>query len=170
MPAAGKEEFQKVAAEVGFTIVRMGDVVREEARRRGMAITDASVGGMAHQEREEHGPAIWAERTVPHARSDLVCIDGLRSLAELRVFRNAFGSGLVVFAVEASPETRWSRVRRRRREDDATTWDEFLRRDARERGWGLEEVIAAADVRIVNEGTLDQFYAAVRRALGKLDG
>ncbi len=170
MPAAGKEEFQKVAAREGYAIVRMGDVVREEARRRGLVLSDASVGGMAHGEREKHGPAIWAERTVPHVHSDRVCIDGLRSLAELQTFRKAFGSGLVVFAVEASPETRWARVQRRRRADDATTWDEFLRRDARERGWGLDEVIAAADVRIVNEGTLDAFYAAVQRALRGLDG
>lgn len=170
MPAAGKEEFQKVAAQEGYVIVRMGDVVREEARRRGLAITDAAVGGMAHSERERHGPTIWAERTVPHVRSERVCIDGLRSLAELGVFRKAFGSGLVVFAVEASPETRWARVQLRRRSDDATTWEEFQRRDARERGWGLEEVIAAADVRIVNEGTLDEFYSAVRAALRELDG
>ena len=170
MPAAGKEEFQKVAAEEGYVIVRMGDVVREEARRRGLPITDGSVGSMAHAERQRHGAAIWAERTVPRVRTDRVCIDGLRSLPELHVFRRAFGSGLVVFAVEASPTTRWGRVQRRRRADDARTREEFQQRDARERGWGLEDVIASADVRIVNEGTLDEFYAAVRRELRRLHG
>ncbi len=170
MPAAGKEEFQKVAADEGFAIVRMGDVVREEARRRGLAITDAAVGGMAHEERQRHGAAVWAVRTIPHVRADRVCVDGLRSPAELVAFRESFGHGLVVFAVVASPETRWERVERRRRADDATTWEEFLRRDARERGWGLEEVIAAADVTIVNEGTLDAFYTNVRKALRGMDG
>jgi dephospho-CoA kinase len=170
MPAAGKEEFQKVAAEESYLIVRMGDVVRDEARRRGLPITDGSVGGMAHEERQKHGAAIWAERTVPHVRAERVCIDGLRSSAELNVFRRAFGKGLVVFAVESAPGTRWRRVQRRHRPDDATTWEEFLQRDARERGWGLEEVIAAADVRIVNEGTLDEFYSAVRKELRSLHG
>ncbi len=170
MPAAGKEEFQTVAAEQGYVIVRMGDVVRDEARRRGLPMTDAAVGGMAHEERKQHGPAIWAERTLPHVRADRVCIDGLRSPVELAAFRKAFGTGLVVFAIEASPETRWGRVQRRRRADDARTWDEFLRRDTRERGWGLEDVIRAADVRIVNEATLPEFYDTVRRALRRLDG
>lgn len=170
MPAAGKEEFQKVAAEEGYEIVRMGDVVREEARRRGLPITDAAVGGMAHEERQKHGDSIWAERTIPRVRADHVCIDGLRSRAELATFRRAFGHGLVVFAITASPETRWKRVQRRRRTDDAKTWEKFLRRDARERGWGLEEVIAAADVTLVNEGSLESFYADVRRALRELDG
>lgn len=170
MPAAGKEEFQKVAADEGYRIVRMGDVVREEARRRGLPITDAAVGGMAHDERQKHGAAIWAERTIPHVRADRVCIDGLRSPAELRAFRKAFGSGLVVFAMDASPATRWARVQRRHRPDDATSWEEFLARDARERGWGLQDVIAAADIHVVNEGTLDEFYATVRKELRKLDG
>ena len=169
MPAAGKEEFQKVAAEEGYVIVRMGDVVREEARRRGLPITDAAVGGMAHAERQAHGAAIWARRTVPHVRAERVCIDGLRSPAELATFRKAFGHGLVVFAVTAPAEMRWERVQRRRREDDAKTWEEFLARDARERGWGLEDVVASADVTIVNEGTLQDFYAAVRKALRELD-
>ncbi len=170
MPAAGKEEFQKVASQAGYVIIRMGDVVREEARRRGLPITDAAVGGMAHEEREKHGTAIWAERTIPRVRAERVCIDGLRSPAELAAFRSAFGSSLVVFAVEASSEIRWGRVQRRRRPDDPTSWQEFLRRDARERGWGLEQVVAAADLRIVNEGSLDDFYAAVRKALRRLDG
>ena len=169
MPAAGKEEFQTVAAAEGYEIVRMGDVVREEARRRGLPITDAAVGGMAHAERQAHGAAIWAERTIPHVRAERVCIDGLRSPAELATFRKAFGRGLVVFAVTAPAEMRWERVQRRRRADDATTWDEFRSRDVRERGWGLEEVVAAADVTIVNESTLEDFYSAVRQALRELD-
>lgn len=170
MPAAGKEEFQKVAAQEGYVIVRMGDVVRDEARRRGIPITDGAVGGMAHAERQKHGVAVWAERTIPHVGSHRVCIDGLRSPAELATFRKAFGHGLVVFAITASPETRWERVQRRQREDDARTWEEFIRRDERERGWGLEDVIASADVTIRNEGTLEQFYADVRKALRELDG
>ncbi len=169
MPAAGKEEFQKVAAREGYVIVRMGDVVREEARRRSLPITDAAVGSMAHEERQKHGTAIWAERTIPHVQAERVCIDGLRSAAELATFRKAFGHGLVVFAVTAPAAMRWERVQRRRREDDARTWEEFLRRDDRERGWGLEDVIASADVTIVNEGTLDAFYANVRKALRELD-
>jgi dephospho-CoA kinase len=170
MPAAGKEEFQKVAADMGFTIVRMGDVVRDEARRRGLPITDEAVGRMASEERAEHGSAVWAERTLPRVRGDRVLIDGLRSLAERDVFRDAFGKDLVVFGVIASAETRWKRVLRRQRPDDPRTWEESLRRDAREIGWGLDKVISAADVTIVNEENLDEFYSRVRDALRRLDG
>ncbi len=169
MPAAGKEEFQTVASELGYTVVRMGDVVRDEARRRGLPITDASVGGMAHDEREEHGPGIWAERTVPRVLGARVLIDGLRSVVERDVFRRAFGDDLIVFGIEASQGTRWERVQRRQRPDDAKTFEEFRRRDERERGWGLDEVVATADIRMVNEGPLDAFYDRVREKLRGLD-
>lgn len=170
MPAAGKEEFQTVAAALGYEVVRMGDVVRDEARRRGLPITDGAVGGMAAEERRLHGPAVWAERTVPRVTAERTLIDGLRSLAERDAFHRAFGHDLLVFAVVATPAIRWERVLRRQRADDARTWAEFERRDAREVGWGLEQVIAAADVTIVNEGTLEAFYARVRAELARLDG
>lgn len=170
MPAAGKEEFQHVATDMGFVVVRMGDVVRDEARRRGLPMTDGAVGTMAGEERKAHGPAVWAARTIPRVRGEHVLIDGLRSLAERDAFRKAFGKDLLVVGVEASPRTRWERVQRRHRSDDATTWEEFQRRDARELGWGLGEVIRAAEVTIVNESSLPEFYAEVRRVLGKIDG
>ena len=81
MPGCGKEEFLRVAAEMGFSVVRMGDVVREEALRRGLPITDAAVGGMAHAERQAHGFGVWAERILPRIRGDPVLVDGLRGRA-----------------------------------------------------------------------------------------
>ncbi len=170
MPAAGKEEFQIVAMELGYAVVRMGDVVRDEARRRGLPITDAAIGGMAHEERARHGPGVWAERTIPRVQGERVLIDGLRSPAEREIFRKAFGTDLVVFGIEACQETRWRRVQQRQRPDDAKTFDEFRRRDARELGWGLGDVVRSADVRILNEGSLDDFYEHVREELRRLDG
>lgn len=170
MPGAGKEEVVSVAKALGYVIVRMGDVVREEAARRGLPITDAGVGGMAHQERVEHGFGIWAERTLPRIPGGRVLIDGLRGKAELEVFRRAFGDRLVVLAVHASPRVRHVRIAARARADDAATREALRRRDERELGWGLAEVIATADVLLLNEGTLSAFRNAVTSALKTLAG
>jgi dephospho-CoA kinase len=170
MPGCGKEEALAVAQGLGFSIIRMGDVVREEASRRLLPITDATVGGMANAERQVHGLGVWAERTVPRIRGDRVLVDGLRGRAELEVFRNAFGDALVVVAVHASPKTRYERMLRRRRTDDAGSLEAFHARDLRELGWGLGEVIAMADVMLVNEGTLDEFRRQAKAALERLHG
>ena len=80
MPGCGKEEVLVVAKDLGFSVVRMGDVVREEAKRRGLPITDAAVGGMAHTEREAHGFGIWAERTLPRIHGERVVVEGIQKV------------------------------------------------------------------------------------------
>ncbi len=168
MPGCGKEELVKVAQERGLPIVRMGDVVREEASRRGIKFSDETVGGMAHEERVKHGFGIWAERTVPRVTDEATVIDGIRGREELEVFRRAFGDRLAVVAIHASPKTRYGRIRQRARGDDIVTWEEFLRRDDRELGWGLGEVIATADRMVVNEGTIEAMHRACMDVLDAL--
>lgn len=168
MPGCGKEEVLAVARGLGFSIVRMGDVVRDEAQRRGLPITDIAVGGMAHAERQAHGLGVWAERTLPRIQGDRVLVDGVRGRAELDVFRKAFGEGLVVLAVHASPKTRHERILRRRRADDAEGTDALQARDIRELSWGLGDVIATADFMVVNESNLERFRETVREALNAI--
>lgn len=170
MPGCGKEEVLKVAVEGGYAVVRMGDVVRAEAARRGLPATDAGVGGMAHEERERHGPAVWARRTLAEATADDLVIDGIRSLHEVAYFREAFGEALTVVAVHASPRTRHRRIARRQRRDDAETEEALRRRDERELAWGLGQVIALADRMIVNEGSLEDLRKGAGRLLQEVFG
>ncbi|MDW5563012.1 MAG: AAA family ATPase [Methanomassiliicoccus sp.] len=157
MPGAGKEEFVQVALENGYNIIRMGDVVREEAKRRGTAMDDRGVGGFANQERESHGPGIWAERCLQALDEGDTVIDGSRSLIELEVFRRLLGGDLRLVAIHSSPQQRFLRLQRRGRYDAPPDHEAFKERDRRELGWGLGSLIAMADVMLVNEGTLEQF-------------
>jgi dephospho-CoA kinase len=165
MPGAGKEEFVRVALEAGYSVIRMGDVVREEARRRGTAMDDRGVGGFASLEREAHGPAIWAERCLDVLGSGDTVIDGSRSLTELDAFRRSLGSGLRLVAIHSSPEHRFLRLQKRARYDAPQDREAFRERDMRELGWGLGSLIAMADVMLVNEGTLERFREAAAEEL-----
>jgi len=62
MPGAGKSEAVKVAEELGIPVIKMGDVVRKEARKRGLELTDKNLGGLADEMRKKHGKGIWAEK------------------------------------------------------------------------------------------------------------
>ena len=64
MPGAGKSEAVRVAEELGIAVVRMGDVVRNEARKRGLELSDENVGGLADEMRREHGKDIWARKCL----------------------------------------------------------------------------------------------------------
>lgn len=169
MPGCGKEEFIKVSLKRGYQVIRMGDAVREEARRRGLSFSDADVGGLADEERRIHGTGIWAQRTLPSIKSDNCIIDGLRSNAELAVFRERFGPSLLLVAIVSSPETRFRRLIARGREDDILTREEFNRREQRETAWGIDELIDSAGVRIENEGDLSDFRKATEDFLGGLE-
>ena len=170
MPGCGKEELVKVAHERGLAVVRMGDVVREEAARRGLALTDAAVGGMADEERKRHHPGVWAERTLPRVGPGAFLVDGIRAQSEVTLFREGLGDRVTVVSVDASPRTRYERVRLRRRPDDIQSFEAFEVRDRRELVWGLGEVIAGADHHLANEGSLEEFRAASRALLAKLTG
>ncbi|MFQ6060365.1 MAG: AAA family ATPase [Thermoplasmata archaeon] len=168
MPGSGKEEFLKVARGMGFTIVRMGDLVREEARRRGLELDDQSVGGLANEEREKHGRGIWAQRTLPRIEGNLVIIDGIRGIDEIEVYRRAYPGTLSIVSIEASASTRFERIKRRKRKDAAFTREQFDDREERERKWGIEEAMAEADYTIHNEGSLREYQKEVERVLKEI--
>jgi dephospho-CoA kinase len=171
MPGSGKGEVAAVAEAAGVPVVTMGDVIRAACRDRGLDPADHH-GAVAQALRDESGPAAIAEASLPHveealAESETVVVDGLRSPEEVALFRERFGDEFSILAVEASFETRADRLAERGR--DATDADrERLRdREDRELGWGMDEVIAAADLTVENDDrSLAEFRAAVREALG----
>jgi dephospho-CoA kinase len=165
MPGAGKEEFVKVAQSYGYSVIRMGDVVRMEAEKRKVVMDDRGVGGFATSERQAHGPGIWAERCLPYVSDGNFIIDGSRSLNEIEVFRTKLGKGVKIVAIHTSPERRFARLQARGRYDAPKSWKEFKERDDRELGWGLGSLIALADVMVVNESSLEDFHEKVEEEL-----
>ena len=165
MPGAGKEEFVNVSLRRGYRVVRMGDVVRQEAAAHGLALTDKEVGGFATDERNKYGPDIWAARCIPLIKDYNTVIDGSRSVQEIELFRKELGDNVRLVAIEASPSLRYMRLKERNRFDAPRNEDEFRQRDERELGWGLRELIAKADTVIINEGTLEEFYQKVSEEL-----
>jgi dephospho-CoA kinase len=167
MPGSGKATVRIVAESMGFSAVVMGDEVREETRRRGLEPTPENIGRIMLQLREEEGLAAVANRCIPkivNAKSDIVFVDGVRSLSEVDEFKKSF-DGFALIAVHSSPDMRFQRLSKRQRSDDPKGWEVFHERDLRELGVGQGDVIAVADYMIVNEGTYKEFEAKVRDLL-----
>ena len=164
MPGAGKSEAVRVARERGFQVLRMGDAVWEEVRQRGLPLEASVVGKLADEMRSTEGPDVWARRTLERVDTSesLVVIDGIRSKAELDTFKRALRGDFVVVLISCPDHLRLTRVAARDREDDTATVEAFRERDRRELGWGLGDVIAAADILIDNTGSV----ADLRREVG----
>ncbi len=171
MPGAGKSIVAQAARDMGIPVVTMGDVVREETLKRYGVITPSLMRETSRLVREEYGEEYVAVRTAEKIRglgAPAVLVDGVRSLVEVDVFRR-YGETVIV-AIHASQKTRFERIRRRGRPGDPDNWEDFVKRDMVELGFGLGNVIALADYMIVNEGTIEEAYEWSRRVLCEIRG
>jgi dephospho-CoA kinase len=170
MPGAGKSVVTRIAQRMGFAVIIMGDIVREETKKRDLRMTPDNVGAVMLKLREELGPAVVAKLCVPKiekARDSVVVVDGLRSLHEVDEFKRHF-KRFILITIHSSPETRFQRLFRRQRSDDPSGWETFNQRDLRELSVGLGNVIATADYLIVNEGPITQTENKIRGILGEI--
>ncbi len=162
MPGAGKEEAIQALIPLGYNVLRMGDIVREMAKAKG--IEPDMIGRFADEERKKHGPYIWAERTAERIEDpEKTVIDGVRSLEEVEIFRKK--GEVIIVAIHASPKTRYERLKKRARGDESDSIEKIVERDMRELSWGVGKVIAMADIMIVNEGSIEELRENIKSAL-----
>jgi len=172
---SGKTEVAKILTSRGAEIVRMGNAVWEETRKRGLPINEENVGRVARELRETLGPSAVAKLCIPvveekRRSSKLVVVDGIRSGEEVEEFRRTFGDDFRLIAVIASKGVRLSRILSRKREDDVRGEAEFLEKEKRESGWGLENAMEKADFLITNEGSLEELRRKIELIYPKLTG
>jgi len=172
MPGAGKTAvIVDVARDMGYGVVVMGDVVRSEAERWGLAPTPENIGRIMLELRRLEGEAAIAKKCVSeiYARTQpKIVVDGIRSLAEVEEFKKNF-KDFVLVAVHSSPETRFMRLYRRSRSDDPRDWEVFHERDMREIGVGIGGAIAMAEYMLVNEGSLEEAKREARQILERIE-
>ncbi|MCD6248562.1 MAG: flagellar hook-basal body complex protein FliE [Hadesarchaea archaeon] len=173
LQGSGKTEVAKAISQFGIPRVRMGDIVLEEVRKRGLDLNEQTVGAIAEEIRKIEGAAAIAKRCAPLIRSlgrgkKGVVVDGIRSKAEVDEFREIFGKNFLLIAVKANERIRYERVRSRSRIDDATGPESFREKEKRELSWGLKQAMEAADFTLINEGTLEDLQRQVNKILKKI--
>ena len=169
MPGSGKSAAADVAREMGIPVVVMGDVIREEAARRGLEPTDRNLGNVGNDLRDKEGPDAIATRCLAKIRATgtPVVVEGIRSRSEVDLFRES-SDDFELVEVFVPDEIRLDRIASRGRSDDANDRDlakAVADRDARELSWGMGEAIRAADLRIENAGGVEEFRGRVREVL-----
>ncbi len=171
--AAGKTLASEIGEAMGMKVIRMGDLVREEVLRQGMKINEETVSRFASMLRQKEGMQAIAKRTVKRLKElnveSTVIIDGIRSWEEVMLFKKEFRDNFKLIAIIADPRIRYERVRRRKREDDASDMEIFAKKDERETSWGMEEAIKLADYTIKNEGTMEEFKANMKKIFEEVE-
>lgn len=161
MPGAGKSTAAQALEKKGWKRVVMGDVIRNETKRRGFEPDSKNTGEVMKQLRKERGEAAVAElclETIQKARTDKVVVDGIRSMAEVETFKKS--ADVVLIGVHASRLRRFALLKERGRNDDPLSYEMFLKREERELEVGLGNAIALADEMVSNEHTTPEKLAA----------
>ena len=152
MPGAGKSTAAKALENIGMKRVVMGDVIREETKRRGLVVDEKNTGEVMRDLRKKYGEGAVAGlclKSIGKAKPDLLVVDGIRSLVEVETFGRA--GRVLLLAIHASRERRYSLLKERGRSDDPIRYETFLKRDERELDVGIGRAIALADEVISNE-------------------
>ena len=175
MPGAGKSTVATLLRNYGFSVITMGDAVREEAKLHNLEMTDANLGNLMLELRKDLGPAAIAYLILKkiHRESNFkgdIVIDGLRCLDEVKVLKTM---GCVkLLAIHASAETRYNHIKQRGRADVPLNDSDFIIRDKRELDVGISEVIALSDEVVSNNNLTkaelqNKVLAIVRKWLDK---
>jgi dephospho-CoA kinase len=171
MPGSGKSIVVDTAKEMGYDIITMGDVVREQTRLAGLEPTPQNIGKVMLELRANEGQYVIAKKCIPKIEAQAnnrVLIDGLRSLFEADIFKEHFASFTLV-AVHAPPNVRFERLKVRGRSDDPPNYQVFYERDTREMGVGLGNVIAMAEKILVNDNSIEGFKAIIKKNFGRIE-
>jgi len=168
LPGSGKSTAIDAIRNLG-KIITMGDVIRNEAKKRGIEPTGENLGKIAKELREKGGDGIVAEKCVElikQLKDDIIFIDGIRSQFEIDVFRNHWKFPIIATVIDE--KTRFERLFERGRSDDPKELEEFRERDKREIGFGLKEVVNKADYKIENSSTIEFLQEETIKLVKKL--
>lgn len=161
--AAGKGEVARLLARRGWPVHSLSDVVRDEARARGLGVERIVLIEVGTDLRSRFGPGVLAERILEKVHGDAV-IDSIRSPFEVEVLRRRPDFTLV--GVDAPIAVRWRRAVERGREGDVPDFDTFVAREQLENrdhpnSQQLVRTLSLADLVVVNDGSLEQLEQAV---------
>ncbi len=164
---AGKGEVAAYFTKKGYSYFSLSDIIREELQKAGKKESRNSLIKMGNQLRENYGPDILAKRIMNIITSKAI-IDSIRNPKEIEYLKKQ--KKFILLAIDAPPELRYERVKKRGREESASTLQEFIKKEAeemtnREKAQQLQSCMKRADYFITNDSSLEDLNKKLERLL-----
>ncbi len=171
LPGSGKDEIARaLSEELGYEILGMSDVLREELERRGVEVNRENMRKLGIELRERMGPAAIAKLVIEKMEDGRsYVINGIRNVEEILEFKKRFGEQVMVLGVLAPKKIRLLRLLKRgRRGFDVSSAEKLQEEDYKEIVmFHLGDAIAMADDFLVNAGSIEELrWKAVSMVLG----
>jgi dephospho-CoA kinase len=168
LPGSGKTTIAKKIKnefkEKGYICVtgKIADLVRQETQRLGLTLTRQNMYKVGEKARNLEGEEIWARRFITNYSNqdvDVIIVDGIRTLSELKEFRDTFRKKFQLLSIEVEHELLVQRIIQRNRTEDEVIKqnpEQFLDEEIK---MGVIECMRNADFTLQNnseEHQLDQ--------------
>jgi len=174
MNGSGKGTVVKyIVKNYGYNSVVMGDLVREEANQEGLELTRDNLCMIADRGYKRGGKDYWLnkayERIIKNNWNKVV-IDGIRQPRDVEFFKEKFGKDIIIVLIDAKPEIRFEREKKRGRPGFPKSFEEFFRYEKQEnRIFNLSKTLKLADYTIDNNGSFKDLYVNIEKFLEKFN-
>lgn len=179
---AGKSTVSELlASEFGYRQYRLSTPIYDEADAQGLDRADRIVlQNVGDELRAKYGPAVLASRTIAKIRTEAeganCVIESIRNHHELAELKHAFGENMLIISVDTPIEVRYQRAvaRQGQYKEHTLSFEEFKKNNDRDLGEGNKEneqnvnkCMEMADVKIVNDGSLDDLKQKIGELIKK---
>jgi dephospho-CoA kinase len=158
-----------------FTVLEMGDLVREELKQSNMSETRENLQFLAKKRTDEFGIGFWTRKAVKKAedlgiKADYVAINGVRRPVDATLPKKVFGDKFKLLFVDADVAVRFKRLKERKRPGDPKTLSEFKKQEQNEwKIFDFERTMKLADFTIKNEtSSVEDFHKQIDEVMAKL--
>jgi len=169
--ASGKGEAAGYLKSKGFEYYSLSDILREEAKARGIKPSRENLIRLGNELREKNGPSVLADFVIKKIKDkNNYIIDSIRNPSEVEAFRKVRGFTLV--GVDAPVEIRFKRIVSRKRPGDPETLKEFMEKERMENmpspaNQQLGTCLKMADTVVINDSTVEEFHKKISDAIEK---
>jgi len=170
---SGKTEVCEYLKSRSFAYRSLSDEIREEIRRQGREIEREILIEVGNQLRKEFGPGVLAERILEGLEDGQnYVIDSIRNPSEVEVLQKS--GNFTLLMIEADPEIRFQRTKKRGRENAAQTLELFLEEESRELDsenpsqQKLNATAQLAGLSVLNNGTQEELHQRLEQLLPPL--
>jgi len=156
-----------------FTVLEMGDLVREELKQSNMSETRENLQFLAKKRTDEFGIGFWTRKAVKKVegmKADHVAINGVRRPVDVTLPKKVFGDKFKLLFVDADVAVRFKRLKERKRPGDPKTLSEFKKQEQNEwKIFDFERTMKLADFTIKNEtSSVEDFHKQIDEVMAKL--
>lgn len=174
--ASGKGTVASFLMKSSFVYHSLSDTLRDELKNRDLEESRENLIKIGNNLRDEGGPGILADLMVPNLNSlENHIVDSIRNPIEVNSLRREYPNHkFILIAVDATPETRYERLKQRNRFGDSSSWEQFLAQEKLEESstdpnkQQLLSTIKKADFYIDNSGTILELENSITEIIDNL--